>query len=258
MFRYTFKSATFQFILNLKGLNFNMLNFALLDDNNELLNEMHNMLESIFLQHNFDGNVGIKTTNIDDFFDYINHYRVDVIILDIHLGSGLTGIQIANLIRKTNRDCYIIFATAHFEYVQIAYKYKTFDFLSKPVNKERLENCIIRLFDDISYSKDKFLIIPNDKNIIPERTIIFIEKNGMKIIIHTKTFSYEIYSTLSQIQHLLPNNFVRCHKSYIVNVENILDIDTKKNTVSFSSISCGIGPTYKNNFLEMVKKYEIV
>ena len=51
---------------------------------------------------------------------------------------------------------------------------------------------------------------------------------------------------------MLPYNFVRCHKSYIVNIEKISNIDLSENTIYFSnSDKCYIGPKYKNNFMEV-------
>ena len=74
----------------------------------------------------------------------------------------------------------------------------------------------------------------------------------MKVIYHTHKQTYEVYSSFSKIQDTLPKNFVRCHKSYIVNTQNIVNIESDSNTISFASNSnCYIGPKYKNNFMEV-------
>ena len=51
---------------------------------------------------------------------------------------------------------------------------------------------------------------------------------------------------------MLPKQFVRCHKSYIVNLDKIDNIDFSSNTIFFSNTDkCYIGPKYKNNFKEV-------
>ena len=56
----------------------------------------------------------------------------------------------------------------------------------------------------------------------------------MKLIFHTKNRDYETYSSFNKIQPCLPDNFVRCHKSFIVNMDKILDIKSD-NTVLFDN-----------------------
>ena len=74
----------------------------------------------------------------------------------------------------------------------------------------------------------------------------------MKIIYHTPYRTYEAYSSFSKIEESLPENFVRCHKSYIVNTQNIVNIEPSNNTILFASNnSCYIGPKYKNNLMEV-------
>ena len=124
-----------------------MLNFALIEDDKKLLNDFYKMLESIFIKHNLDAEVVFHSTNISALLNYVKNYKVDVLFLDIDLKSNLSGLEIAEIVRKTNKDCYIIFETAHLEYGLMAYKYKTFDFICKPVTSQRLEDCILRLFD---------------------------------------------------------------------------------------------------------------
>jgi DNA-binding LytR/AlgR family response regulator len=232
-----------------------MLKFALIDDDKKLLIDFYKMLESIFIKHDLDAKVVFYSTNVVALLDYVKKSKVDVLILDIDLKSNLSGLEIAEIVRKSNKDCYIIFETAHLEYGLIAYKYKTFDFICKPVTSQRLEECVLRLFEDISELKKKFIRIDNKNTIISEADISYIKKDGMKLIFHTETRDYEIYSSFLKIQESLPQNFVRCHKSFIANINNVTKVESNKNIVYFNNSSCDIGPKYKNKFLEVIKNY---
>ena len=130
-----------------------MLNFVLCDDNINILNRFSKMLNLIFTNNELDGRIVLATQNPDDIITYVNNNPVDVLILDINLKSQTSGIDIANKIRKINKKIYIIFATGHLEYLILAYKCKTFDYLPKPISMENLETTVLRLFDDVNENK---------------------------------------------------------------------------------------------------------
>ena len=231
-----------------------MLNFVLCDDNFNAIEKLSKMLNSILISHNLKGQITYSTTNPNDLLKFVKNNPTDVLLLDIDLKSSTSGLQIAEKIRAVDKDIYIIFVTGHFEFGMVAYRYKTFDFLQKPLTKERFEETILRLYSDIFGNKTDYIKLDNDKTVIKENTIRFIKKDGMKVIFHTDTRDYETYSSFSKISDMLPYNFVRCHKSYIVNIDKITDIDMNDNLVFFNKTDkCYIGPKYKNNLMEVLK-----
>ena len=232
-----------------------MLNFILCDDNSKILNQLSHMLETIFMKHSLDGEIVLATTSDNELLKYVENNQFDVLILDINLHSKYTGLEIAEIVRKTNKNCYIIFTTGYFEHVLTAFKCKTFDYICKPVLTERLEETILRLFEDTIGSKANYIRLDNRNTIINEKDIQYIRKEGMKIIFHTYNRDYEIYSSFAKIKDKLPNNFVRCHKSFIANVDNITKLEPTSNLIYFENNStCDIGPKYKDFIMEVVDK----
>ena len=231
-----------------------MLNFVLCDDNTSAIDKLSKMLNSIIISHNLKGQITFTTTNPLELLDFVKNNPTHVLLLDIDLKSSTSGLEIAEKIREVDKSIYIIFVTGHFEFGMVAYKYKTFDFLQKPLTKERFEETILRLYSDVFGDKNKYIRLDNDKTVIKENSIRFIKKEGMKVIFHTDTRDYETYSSFNKISDMLPYNFVRCHKSYIVNVSKITDIDLANNLISFTkNDQCYIGPKYKNDFMEVLK-----
>ena len=231
-----------------------MLNFVLCDDNTSAIDKLSKMLNSIIISHNLKGQITFTTTNPLELLDFVKNNPTHVLLLDIDLKSSTSGLEIAEKIREVDKSIYIIFVTGHFEFGMVAYKYKTFDFLQKPLTKERFEETILRLYSDVFGDKNKYIRLDNDKTVIKENSIRFIKKEGMKVIFHTDTRDYETYSSFNKISDMLPYNFVRCHKSYIVNVGKISDIDIPKNTIHFSNNdSCYIGPKYKEILMEVLE-----
>lgn len=233
-----------------------MLNFILCDDNLHLLDRLEKLLDNIFVKNNFDAQISLKTADYNKVLDYITNNKVDVILLDINLKSNKTGLQVAEQIRKINRNIYIIFTTGHLEYAMVAYKYKTFDYIAKPISYDRLEETIIRLFEDINSEPKKYIKLDNKNTLVDASEIQYIKRDGMKLVFHTSCRDYDIYSSFNKFQDRLPENFIRCHKSYIANISQIKDVEPVSGTITFrDNSSCEIGPKYKSEFMEVLRKY---
>ena len=211
-----------------------MLNFGLCDDSQSAITRLSRMLASIIIQNNLDGQIVFSAQNPTDLLKYIKENSVHVVILDIDLNNEMSGLKLAEAIRKYNKNIYIIFITGHLEFGLVAYKYKTFDYIAKPLTLERLQETILRLFDDVSNNNPKYIRLNHNKTIIPENSVNFIQKDGMRLVFTTDTRKYEVYN------------------SYIVNLDKIDNINISTNTISFdNNEKCYIGPKYKNNFMEV-------
>ena len=235
-----------------------MLHFVICDDNLNLLQKLSSTLENIFTKYNYDASVSFQTDNVDSLLQYVDTNKFDVLFLDINLKSNKTGLEVAEMIRKKNKDIYLIFTTGHLEYAMLAYKFKTFDYIAKPFTTERLEDTVVRLFEDIHGLPTKYLKIDNKNTIIDENEIEYIKRDGMKVVFHTSFNDYDTYSSFNKLQNSLPNNFIRCHKSFVVNMNKIKNVDFVENRVYFENNSfCEIGPKYKKSLIGVFENYGI-
>ena len=233
-----------------------MLNFVICDDNLNILDKLEKMLDTIFCKNDFEAQVVFKSDNVEDISNYIASNKVDVVMLYINLKSNKTGIELAKEIRKINKNIYIIFTTGHLEYAMLAYKVKTFDYIAKPINYDRLEETIIRLFEDVTSVPKRYLKIDNKNTLIDESEIQYIKRDGMKLVFHTNSRDYDTYSSFNKFQDKLPKNYIRCHKSCIANINQIKDVEPVSGTITFKSgDTCGIGPKYKSYLMEVLNNY---
>ena len=157
----------------------------------------------------------------------------DLILLDIELGSqGIDGLQVAKTLFENNRDTIIVFITGYAKYALESFSVHPYDYILKPVNKNR----IIRLIKEIalktkvptfkplkiSFDKKIYLLNPNE--------IIFIEKENNISYVHTSAEIYKTYQTLQELEDLLEGSiFFRAHKSYLINYEYIDKIKANPN-----------------------------
>ena len=235
-----------------------MLNFVICDDNLNLLDRLAKMLENIFDKNDFDAQIVLKTDNTDTLLDFINSNKTDVLFLDINLKSNKSGLDIAKLVRERNKDVYIVFTTAHLEYAMIAYKVKTFDYIAKPITSDRLEDTVKRLFEDINGLPKRYIKIDSKNTIVDASEILYIKRDGMKLVFHTESRDYDTYSSFNKIQLNLPDNFIRCHKSYISNINKIKNVEPVTNTITFNDgVTCDLGPKYKKNLMEVLNVYGV-
>ena len=235
-----------------------MLHFVICDDNLNLLQKLSSTLENIFTKYNYDASVSFQTDNVDSLLQYVDTNKIDVLFLDINLKSNKTGLEVAEMIRKKNKDIYLIFTSGHLEYAMLAYQFKTSDYIAKPFTTERIEGTVVRLFEDIHGLPTKYLKIDNKNTIIDENEIEYIKRDGMKVVFHTSFNDYDAYSSFNKLQDSLPNNFIRCHKSFVVNINKIKNVDFVENRVYFENNSfCEIGPKYKKSLIGVFENYGI-
>lgn len=233
-----------------------MLNFVICDDNINLLDRLEKMLETIFSKNSYDASVVFKSDNADDILNYIDNNTADVLMLDINLKCNRSGLELAEEIRKRKKNPYIIFTTGHLEYAMVAYKYKTFDYLPKPIVYERLEDTMARLFEDANELSKTYIKIDTKNTMVDEAEVQYIKRDGMKLVFHTSSRDYDTYSSFNKFQEKLPPSYIRCHKSYIANINQIKDVEPVSGTITFSDgNTCSIGPNYKKEFMEVFKNY---
>lgn len=153
-----------------------------------------------------------------------NLYNIDVFIIDIMFGES-NGIQVAKKIRDLNIDSKIIFIAENLNFAKYGYEVNAYRYLIKPINFEEFREIIINCILDIDKLITKYIFV-NKKNRIEKIKIYnieYIEVVKKNIIIHT--LDQEIEFTGTSIEKIEKNlkgeNFFRCHKSYIVNLEKI-------------------------------------
>jgi two-component system LytT family response regulator len=169
----------------------------------------------------------------------INFYNPQLIFLDIQL-SGETGFDLLEVIEKSID---IIFVTAYDEYAIRAFEVNAIDYLLKPVNPERLKVAMDRVIarekkhkneaKSYEYSDSIYVRLNNySSRFIKISSITFIEPVGnYSRIVTIEGKHCLVLKTLRQWQEELPdNNFVRIHRSSIVNIEHVERIEKKSNT----------------------------
>ena len=168
----------------------------------------------------------------------IQELKPDLIFLDIQMPK-LTGLELVELLENPP---VIIFSTAYDEYALKAFEYNAIDYLLKPYSRDRFKEAVEKAIEKIG--EDQQLLhkelVTTHYDLQPEPFQRIVVKNGFKIeVIPVVEIEYfeanddyvNIYSshgkflkqiTMKSLESNLPEtDFVRIHRSYIVNIEDI-------------------------------------
>lgn len=148
----------------------------------------------------------------------------DIFLLDIQMPEQ-DGLTLAKKIREKECHSIIIFITALAEYVYEAFEVEAFDYICKPIEDIRLHKVFNRVLIKLSANENKSLLIQtiNWCKTVKLDDIYFCEVINRKIYLHTKNGVIEYYCKLGEIEKELDFRFVRCHRSYLVNLDYLLE-----------------------------------
>lgn len=155
-----------------------------------------------------------------------NFEDIDILLLDIQMGK-LSGMDTARRIREVNSKMEIIFITSLIDYVQEGYEVRAYRYLLKPIEVEELKKHVLNCINEIEKNKNHYILIKNKSNTykIYSNEITYIEVQKKDMLIHTINKDFDVRYSLEKVEKDLNlDKFVRCHKSFLVNltyVENI-------------------------------------
>lgn len=149
--------------------------------------------------------------------------RFDSVFLDIRMGH-LSGVDTLKRLRRFDEHVKVIFVTSLIEYAVEGYAYNIFDFLLKPITKERFFKVFHRLKKSLETLKSQRYIVETrfEKIVLFYEEVFYLESQNRKLIVHTAQSSYEHYRKISEDEDLLvEKGFMRCHRSYLVNIQHV-------------------------------------
>ena len=170
-----------------------------------------------------------------------------IYFLDIDLHSDINGMQLAQKIRLFDPRGFIIFITAHSElsYMTFQYRVEAMDFVLKDSPAEakvKIRECLLNAMERYTLQTNKthkvYTVEAGGRKIsVDHEDIFFFETsvNIHKVILHARDRQIEFSGTIKELAGTLGGDFVRCHRSFLVNKNNIKEIDSKKRIIYFTN-----------------------
>lgn len=152
----------------------------------------------------------------------------DIVFLDIYM-NGENGIKTAERIRNYDSTCKIIFTTSSAVHALESFKVFPFHYLTKPLTKAMFDPVFEKAISTIDKEKHNRLTlkIGSQLQTIYYKDLLFIESNARLLNIHTvQKEMISFYSKLDVVEKQLNDTrFLRCHKSFLVNMDYILSVE---------------------------------
>lgn len=225
------------------------INIAICDDNELVLDELHTIGKRWAKSSNKKCEFILFTAPQELLASQI---KFDALFLDIEM-PGKDGFKVARMFRNSYQDLPIIFITSHCEMIQEAFKVHAFRYIYKPINEAEIMECLGDLLIELS-SKQGFLF---KDRLILNRDILYIESLGDGSVIHLTGEDIINKQSLKYWNEFLCDQFCKCHKSYIVNLQRIKQL-TDKNVILADDetvpISVRKKSTVKNCYFDYVVK----
>lgn len=208
-----------------------------------------------------------KINVIDEFssaieaIKFLNNNTVDLVYLDIHMPT-FSGFDFIKTLKNPPR---IVLTTSDKNLALEAFEFSSVvDYLVKPLNKERFQKSLEKLFLLSSMKKvttenvetQEYIYVNVDRRLVKVHipSIFLIEAKGDYINIKTSDKNYIVHSTLKKIEDRLPSSmFFKVHRSFVINIFEIIDIED--NTVL---VRKDVIPVSRSNKSELMKKLNLL
>ena len=160
----------------------------------------------------------------EELLDYAQNAanKLDILICDIVL-NDFNGIDLSERIKKLCPATQIIFISAYLQHRIDVYRVAHIYFIPKPVTLELLRDAIEKCKVQLNEKRGAAVIvkIANATRRIALDSIIYLEQRERVCVIHTREETCRVYIKLSEISKQLDERFIRCHQSYIVNIDYV-------------------------------------
>lgn len=210
---------------------------AVCDDNSIDREIIMMLLQEYALEKSMHLDIAEYDSGINLIYDIQDGQTFDVLFLDIYM-ENILGIDVAYKLRKEiHYEGNIVFLTATSKFAVDSYEVDASGYLVKPIYYEKISAVMDKI---CQFYKSQTYSVRRHSNIvhIPIDEILYLDSSNNKCTLHQKDGKYHtIYKKLDEIQEELPPYFLRCHQSYLVNMNYIKRADKEFELVTGDIIS---------------------
>lgn len=231
-----------------------MIDIYICEDSAEQREVITRYVKSAILIQEYDMKLKIATDDPEKIIEELKSSKnTGLYFLDIDLQSTKNGLTLAKEIREYDPRGFIVFVTSHSEmsFLTFQYKVEALDFILKDESKQlqhRICECMEHVhtkYMKITRGEGKTITITRGgrKITLEYDNIMFFETsaNEHKLIVHTENKSTEFFGKMKDIEEEVGDEFIRCHRAYLVNKKNIKEVNyAEKLIIMKNQTSCPI------------------
>lgn len=199
-----------------------MIRIAVCEDEPLFLERLTGMVQGILDKHQI-------ASRLETFVNgaaLLAKEAFDILLLDIVM-EPCSGMELAKRLRRRGDEGKIIFITSYERYAVEAYDVQAYHYLVKPVNLKKLEELLLNCCSSLEREWEQSIAVRQGTAVrrIPFSEIRYLEVQNRKIYLHTAGETISFYRSLEDLEFVLPDVFLKCHRSYIVNLSRVISYD---------------------------------
>ncbi len=232
------------------------------DKDRASLENVTNCLENWIKANHHEDVVMIRlfTSSEDLLNEWDSGMLIDILFTDVRIPDDIEGIQVARIIFRENEHILFVFYSSDMDYAPEGYKVNALRFLRKPVTQENINECMDIAWRQWELRHHQSVAIESGRRLLflPSDSIICIESYGHNLRLSTTDLkeTYEVRANMEKIMKSLPEKlYVRCHRSYIINMMYVRKYE--KNTLTLSNgMLIPVGRKYAQAVAASLRQYE--
>lgn len=185
-----------------------------------------------------------EASNANETVELVKKSKYDLVFLDINMPET-SGLELGYELKYLDENISIIFQTAYEEHALKAFNIGAVDYLVKPYSLEQVREAIARvqkIVEEQRKSEDLRILSKTGESyfLLKPEDIFYVKADLSEVMIRSeKGFSYYAQKISDLQEKLKPYNFVRVHRSYLVNINEIKEIQTiEQSKLRFSFKNC--------------------
>lgn len=206
-----------------------------------------------------------------DAVEMIDEMKPDLIFLDVQM-PGMTGFDVLD---EIEHDPFVIFTTAYDQYAIKAFEKNAVDYLLKPLDQERFKLAVERAVNRMKLeqnnvgellrslktenktSYDSHIFVQKSEKLLnlPVEEIMFLEASGDYTILTTKSDQFVSSSGIGKLEEILnPETFIRVHRSTIININFLKEIEKHFNGGMIVKMQTGKSFPVSRTYAKVIRK----
>ena len=198
--------------------------FALIDDTRSDQEKLHSLLTEYAAHHSGELILHCFSSG-EEFLKNYRPYQYAAIFLDIYM-SGMTGLETAQIIRKTDVDLPLIFITSSSEHMADAFRFHAYEYVTKPFDRSRIFHLMDDLMKRTTKEENMLSFVANrETHNIPYSDILFVRSSDHYAEIMTKReHNYITRMNFSSIAKQLSTDtrFLLIIRGVLVNMDSVV------------------------------------
>ena len=226
---------------------------AIIDDEKESFD----LLKSYLIRYQKEHGGAFEIETFSSGEELLKDYRAiyDILIFDIQM-PGISGIDAAKKVREHDKKAIILFITSMAQYALQGYEVEAVDYIIKPLSYYDFAMKIAKVIRKVVQQEEVCVAVDTQEGIrkVLVSGICYMEVLGHYIYYHTKEGLIVARGSMKEAEEQFTlYNFVRVHKSYIVNLRHVTKVDA--NDVEVNGERIPLGRVYRHMFLQAFLRF---